>query len=321
MVAELEKTEPANWEARNRKLFGAVASTYGALEYLGLAARELSTEALRLPPASRAVDLACGTGDVAVALGAVADTVWGVDISPEMLDVARARARELPPEQRARLRWHAGSADALPFADGSVDLLTCGAGLMFMPDIAGALREWRRVLRPGGTLLLSSFASGLLGPLPGLWRAELAELDLRTAGPPLGRLGGTAAVHRLLREAGFGAVRVELRSLAFAYRNPEHRLRHIEAGLEGAALAALSSGNRAAALARHGECLRPVFGSQHLTVPVPLLLGWASRMGGLPERPDFPDAPSFTDALGLPSKTVRDAGQGGKNACLTLREP
>lgn len=268
-------TDGQDWEARNRALFGAVAPTYGALEYLGCAARELSDAALRLPPVRRAVDLACGTGDIALALSTAADAVWGVDISPEMLAVAQSRARGLPPEQRARLRWHAGSADDLPFANDSVDLLTCGAGLMFMPDLGATLREWRRVLRPGGTLLLSAFAPGMLGPLPGLWREELRPLGLKAAGPPLGRVGSTAALHHTLRNAEFGAVRVELRSLAFAYRSVEHRLRHIEAGLEGAALAALPPGERAALLARHGERLAVVFGGRALTVPLPLLLAWA----------------------------------------------
>lgn len=267
--------ELGDWNARNRRLFGAVAPTYGALEYLGRAASELSAEALRLPPPALAVDLACGTGDIALALSAVADEVWGIDLSPEMLAAAQARAAGLPPERRGRLRWHAGSADALPFADSTVDLLTCGAGLMFMPDIGAALRGWRRVLRPGGTLLLSSFAPGMLGPLPGLWRAELAALGLRTAGPPLGRVGSTAALHRSLRSAGFETVQVELRSLAFTCRDPEHRLRHIEAGLEGAALATLSPGDRAAVLARHRESLEGVFGGREVTVPLPLLLAWA----------------------------------------------
>lgn len=263
------------WQDRNRALFDAVAPGYGELEYLGLAARELGAEALRVPGVTRAADLACGTGDTALELSAVVTEVWGVDLSPAMLAAARSRAGMLPPERRERLHWHAGSADRLPFEAGSADLLTCGAALMFMPDPGAALREWRRVLRPGGTLLFSAFAPGMLGPLPGLWRSDLAALGLKPDGPPLGRTGDTAALHQHLRAAGFGRVRVGLRSLAFAYQSPEHRLRHIEAGLEGVVLAALPEGERRALLARHRARLEPLFGGHAHTVPVPLLLAWA----------------------------------------------
>ena len=104
--------------------------------------------AARLAPGMRVLDIATGTGLVAeAALAAVGPTghVTAADISPAML----ARARE-------RLRGHANAAFAvedgqsLSFPDGGFDAVLCSLGLMFFPDPARGLSEFRRVLRPGG---------------------------------------------------------------------------------------------------------------------------------------------------------------------------
>ncbi len=101
--------------------------------------------AAALSPGERALDVACGTGAVAgEALGRVGPegTVAGIDLGPDMLAVAR---RKLPD-----LDLREGRAEALPFADEMFDVALCQFGLMFFDDRAQALREMRRVLRPGG---------------------------------------------------------------------------------------------------------------------------------------------------------------------------
>lgn len=91
------------------------------------------------------LDLACGTGVVARRASQVVEgsgRVVGLDLNADMLEVARSRA--------PAVLWCRGDAGALPFADACFDVVLSLAALMFFPDRVGALREVRRVLRPGG---------------------------------------------------------------------------------------------------------------------------------------------------------------------------
>ncbi|BCK58786.1 class I SAM-dependent methyltransferase [Nocardia wallacei] len=99
-----------------------------------------------LPPGI-ALDAACGTGRVAAVLAECGHRVLGVDSSPEMLDHARKRL----PEADFRL----GDLARLPVTDASVDVLTCSLALSHVPDPHPVLREFARVLRPGGYALIT----------------------------------------------------------------------------------------------------------------------------------------------------------------------
>ena len=100
----------------------------------------------------RAVDVGAGTGFTAFAVAPVSGQVVATDVTPEML----AEARRLGEAQgMANVRYALGAAEHLPFAGGSLDLLTCRTAAHHFQDVLGAIGEWRRVLRPGGTLLLS----------------------------------------------------------------------------------------------------------------------------------------------------------------------
>jgi ubiquinone/menaquinone biosynthesis C-methylase UbiE len=100
-------------------------------------------------PGLSVLDIACGTGivarEVAPLVGADGQVV-ALDINPAMLAVGRA----LQAPSGAPIQWRQGDAMALPFADGSFDLVLCQHGLQFFPDRAGAVREMHRVLRSNG---------------------------------------------------------------------------------------------------------------------------------------------------------------------------
>jgi demethylmenaquinone methyltransferase/2-methoxy-6-polyprenyl-1,4-benzoquinol methylase len=98
-----------------------------------------------------ALDLACGTGDIAALLSGAGMHVTALDVTPRMLELARVRDRS------GALRLVAGDMMALPFPDARFDLVTCGYGIRNVPAIEPALREIFRVLKPGGQFLSLDF--------------------------------------------------------------------------------------------------------------------------------------------------------------------
>ena len=165
-------------------------------------------------PGDRVLDACCGTGDLAVAaLDAGAHEVVGLDFSPKMLELARAK--------QPSVAWLEGDVTAMSFPDGDFDSATVGFGVRNVSDLPGALSELRRVLKPGGRLgiLEITTPTGFLAPFYRLWFDRIVPL--------LGRLlkGGSAYTYlpasvrrfpkadelaRLLEEAGFEQVSYRL---------------------------------------------------------------------------------------------------------------
>jgi demethylmenaquinone methyltransferase/2-methoxy-6-polyprenyl-1,4-benzoquinol methylase len=95
-------------------------------------------------PGDDVLDAACGTGDLAIIAAKAGATVTGLDFSERMLERARHKAPDL--------EWVRGDLLALPFPDASFDVATVGFGVRNVADLAGAIAELRRVIRPGGRL-------------------------------------------------------------------------------------------------------------------------------------------------------------------------
>jgi demethylmenaquinone methyltransferase/2-methoxy-6-polyprenyl-1,4-benzoquinol methylase len=102
---------------------------------------------LELKGGERALDLACGTGDITFSLAERATRAVGLDITQGMLDIAERKRRELNIENAS---FYRADIMRIPFPDGTFDCVTGGYALRNVPDVAGALAEIRRVLKPGG---------------------------------------------------------------------------------------------------------------------------------------------------------------------------
>ncbi len=164
--------------------FDPVAPTYDRLNRLmtaGLdrrwrrrAVRELSTSNFQLS----ILDVACGTGDLTLDLLRRGHHVTGVDLSEQMLDLARrkiASANFQPPTFNFQL----ADAEALPFADASFDAVTCAFGIRNFVHLEKGLGEMLRVLKPGGRLVLLELAtpdSPLLRPFYDLYARRVIPL-------------------------------------------------------------------------------------------------------------------------------------------------
>lgn len=201
-----------------RTMFDRIAPVYDAMNRVmtvGLDGRwRRLTAETAVRPGDRVLDAACGTGDLAIAdRRAGAAEVTGLDFSERMLERARRKA--------AGVEWVQGDMLALPFEDGSFDSATVGFGVRNVADLPLALRELRRVLRPGGRLAILEITQprSALKPFFSLWFDRIVPL--------LGKVlpGGAAytylpaSVRRfppaeglagLLREAGFGSVSFRL---------------------------------------------------------------------------------------------------------------
>jgi demethylmenaquinone methyltransferase/2-methoxy-6-polyprenyl-1,4-benzoquinol methylase len=129
---------------------------------------------------ARVLDLCCGTGDLAfLAGGSGGATVVGLDFTLPMLDVARSRR----PQAGARPAFAQGDAMRLPFPDARFDAVTMGYGLRNVADPLGCLVEVRRVLRPGGRVVVLDF-----GKPPHPFARALYDGFLRVAMPAVGWL-------------------------------------------------------------------------------------------------------------------------------------
>lgn len=100
---------------------------------------------------SRVLDVGCGLGRTSYRLASeIGCTVTGVDIMPKMIEQARATARKMKVEDK--VRFMEGDARSLPFDDGSFDVVLVESVTIFVEDVARALAEYSRVLKPGGVL-------------------------------------------------------------------------------------------------------------------------------------------------------------------------
>jgi demethylmenaquinone methyltransferase/2-methoxy-6-polyprenyl-1,4-benzoquinol methylase len=133
---------------RVRSMFDRIAPVYDAMNRVMTAGldRRWRRETVRAVVSAddKVLDLACGTGDLAVEAARAGARVTGLDFSAEMLARARRKA--------AAIEWIEGDMLALPFADATFDAATCGFGVRNVSDLEAALREAARVLRRGGSV-------------------------------------------------------------------------------------------------------------------------------------------------------------------------
>lgn len=185
--------------ARVQDLFASIATRYDLindLQSFGLhrAWKRRLVNLAAPAPGGRALDVCCGTGDIAQALAARGARVTGLDFSPAMLDVARGRTRRT---DHPAPEFVEGDAQNLPFADGEFDLVTVGYGLRNLADWRRGLNEMWRVTRPGGSLWVLDFGK----PENALWR-RLYFAYLRWFVPVLGRwVGGNAPAYAYILQS------------------------------------------------------------------------------------------------------------------------
>jgi demethylmenaquinone methyltransferase/2-methoxy-6-polyprenyl-1,4-benzoquinol methylase len=171
-------------------MFDRIAGVYDLMNAVMTAGmhqrwRERAVELARVGPGSRALDVATGTGDLAVALRTAGAEVVGCDFSEEMLERARRK------EPSARFEW--ADALALPYEDDSFDAATVGFGARNFSDLGRGLGQMARVVRPGGRVVVLEITTPQKPPL-----STFFSLWFDRVVPALGRMAGDEAAYSYL---------------------------------------------------------------------------------------------------------------------------
>jgi demethylmenaquinone methyltransferase/2-methoxy-6-polyprenyl-1,4-benzoquinol methylase len=172
-------------EGQVRAMFDRVARVYDLMNSVMTAGlhhrwRERAADLAALAPGARALDVACGTGDLAVELArrvGPEGEVVGTDFSEAMLERARAKS--------GAVRWEWANALELPYADGEFDAATVGFGARNFSDLDRGITEMARVVRPGGRVVILEITTPQRPPLSTFFSIWFDRIV-----PALGRLAG-----------------------------------------------------------------------------------------------------------------------------------
>jgi demethylmenaquinone methyltransferase/2-methoxy-6-polyprenyl-1,4-benzoquinol methylase len=177
-------------ETQVRAMFDRIARVYDRMNSVMTAGmhhrwRARAADLARVGSGSRALDVATGTGDLAIELARRGASVVGLDFSENMLELARKKA--------PGIEFVQGNALALDYPDGSFDAVTVGFGARNFADLGQGLRELARVTRPGGRVVILEITSPQRPPLSWFFRLWFDRLV-----PALGRVAGDSDAYTYL---------------------------------------------------------------------------------------------------------------------------
>ncbi|MBK8303559.1 MAG: class I SAM-dependent methyltransferase [Chloracidobacterium sp.] len=168
MTTEMEALKSrlrATWIAGD---FGEIAKSIetGAEEFVAR---------LDLGPGMKVLDVACGTGNLAIPAAHAGADVTGIDIAPNLIEQAHARAAD----ERLDVRFDVGDAEALPYDDESFDVVMTMFGAMFAPRPDVTAAELMRVCKPGGVIAMANWT-------PGAFTGQMFKTNAKHVPPPAG---------------------------------------------------------------------------------------------------------------------------------------
>ena len=205
-----------------REVFDSIAPVYDspATRFFPFCADRLVSY-VRPRPGSKVLDVATGTGVVASAFAqavAPGGRVMAIDFSADMLDRAAANMRKMALDN---VDLHEMDAERLDFRAGYFHYVVCSYGLFFLPDMQGALREWVRVLRPGGKLVFTSFEISAFQPMLDDFAERLQVFGVELPEGPFGsrRIASAEHCRALLGEAGLADIDVQIVQLGYHLRD------------------------------------------------------------------------------------------------------
>ena len=183
--------------------FGEIAKAIedGAAEFVGR---------LGLKPGDKVLDVACGTGNTAIPAARTGADVTGVDIAPNLIDQAVARAVA----EGVKAKFEVGDAEALPYDDASFDAVVTMFGAMFAPRPDVTAAELKRVTKPGGLIAMANWT-------PEAFTGQMFKTGAKHVPPPPGMpppvLWGSEDTVRERFSEGISDLKLERRKIVFTY--------------------------------------------------------------------------------------------------------
>lgn len=161
----------ADKASKVRSMFAAIAGKYDLNNrvhslWRDQAWRRHAVKSAAVKPGDVVIDVACGTGDLTELFAASpASRVIGVDFTPEMLAVAKLKLDRVVPENGEKVTYIEGDAQALPFEEASADVISIAFGIRNVAEPERAIREFARILKPGGRLVILEFDRPTFAPM------------------------------------------------------------------------------------------------------------------------------------------------------------
>lgn len=218
--------DPTEYRRESRRGWGRAAAGWSreraAFERNTMPVSAALVEAVSPQPGHTLLELAAGVGDtgyLALELAQPGGRLITTDFSPEMLTVAQERAAELGITERVRFKQV--DAESIDLDAASVDGVLCRWGYMLMADPGAALRETRRVLRPGGRVALAAWAAPEENPWMAIQNQVMVELGVAEPSAPGApgpfAWGEPGTAESFLEQAGFADVEARPVDFAFAF--------------------------------------------------------------------------------------------------------
>lgn len=213
-------TDNAAQEHKQRIIgvFDTIATGYdhAALRFFSFAA-DRAVKILDPRPGQKVLDIATGTGAIAIACAQAVKPdgrVIAIDLSQTMLDMTLQNTRRMGLNNVDQFQM---DADTLEFRKNYFDHSICSFGLFFLPDMQKALTEWKRVTKPGGKVLFTSFSEASFDPMVKLFVEQLESLGVEMNNPPFAtqRLSDPDICKELMRDAGLESVGVEIAQVGY----------------------------------------------------------------------------------------------------------
>jgi SAM-dependent methyltransferase len=147
---------PVNLDQIKQRMRGVwMAGDFGQIARYSAKSAEEFVDRLQIQPGARVLDVACGTGNLAIPAARKGAQVCGIDIAPNLLDQARQRASA----EGLDAKFEEGDAEQLPYPDGGFDVVMTMFGAMFAPRPEVVSKELARVCRPGGTIAMANWTT------------------------------------------------------------------------------------------------------------------------------------------------------------------
>ncbi len=203
-------------------VFDQVAGHYDnpAMRFFPFCADRLIAH-LRLHPGDKILDVATGTGAVALAAAQAIGPqgrVQAIDLSEKMLQTA---VTNLQRSGLTNVDFHIMDAESVEFKSRYFDCATCSFGIFFLPDMQAGLTSWRQVLKPGGRVMFTSFTANAFQPLADLFRQRMESFGVVIPAEKWMRLTTEEECLALLEAAGFVKPEVVMEQLGYHLNGPE----------------------------------------------------------------------------------------------------